>query len=352
MIKFITHKGDGCQGFFSGYVGSGRKILFVGTLGFIDLCLHFPRSLSAFENVDFLFLVEERPEVALVLKDTAARNKQVLLDFLANRKVHFETVAIVADDTANVAGRRAASVCTPFLTGGGYTDVFIDATAMSRGVCFPIIKQAYELAKRRNGANAHVVMAGRSINSIRVTSMSSDAPQYVHGFNGDMDTDDVHGAIKLWIPQLSEGAVASLNRIHRELQPDESCPILPFPSADPRRGDMLLREFQEPILNDWDVNLLDIIYAHESDPTDVCESIMRIHTSREEAFENSTQRPGRTVLSPSGTRIGSVGMLLAALRLELPVMYEENIGYTSDLPSVPELSVTPPDHLWHVWLRS
>ena len=113
-----------------------------------------------------------------------------------------------------------------------------------------------------------------------------------------------------------------------------------------------MREFQLPILNDWDVNLLDVIYAHEADPTDVCETITRIHLGRELAFRNSTDRPARTVLSPAGTRIGSVGMLLAALRLNLPIMYEESIGYTSDLSYVPELSANDPDHLWHVWLKA
>ncbi len=53
--------------------------------------------------------------------------------------------------------------------------------------------------------------------------MSSDSPQYIHGFQGDMDTDDVHAAIKLWIPQLSENAVESLNRIHRAVRPHECC---------------------------------------------------------------------------------------------------------------------------------
>lgn len=109
--------------------------------------------------------------------------------------------------------------------------------------------------------------------------------------------------------------------------------------------------FQMPILNDWDVNLLDVIYAHESDPTDVCETITRIHLGRTDAFQASIADPARTILSPAGSRIGSIGMLLASLRLELPIVYEESIGYTSSLSSVPQLPESPPDNLWHVWLK-
>lgn len=350
MMQIITHKGEECDQFFRAFLGSDKRALFIGTLGFSDLCLYFPRLLAAFPTVDFLFLVEERPEISQVLQDTATRNKGILLATLAGRAVSFDTVTIVAEDTANVAGRRATAVCRPVLD-RDYSDVIIDATAMSRGVCFPIVKQAYERSKRAGGANPHVLVAGRNQGTVKALPMSSDAPQYMHGFQDDMGTDATHGAIKLWIPQLSEGAIASLSRIHRLLQPEESCPILPFPAADPRRGDLLLREFQEPVLREWDVNLLDVIYAHESDPTDVCESILRIQVGRREAFEQATDRPDRTVLSPSGTRIGSVGMLLAALQLDLPVMYEENVGYTSDMLSVPPLPATDPDHAWHIWLR-
>lgn len=349
-MRFIANQGEECEAFFRDFIVPERRVLCIGTLGFIDLSLHYPLSLAKFPNVDFLFLVEERPEVSDVLKLAAKRNQEVLVAALAGRNYRFENVNIVAEDTANVAGRRAARVCASSLS-DGYTDVFVDASSMSRGVCFPIVKQAYEVSKRPGGGNAHIVVAGRNKGTSLATSMSSDAPQYVHGFQSDMDTDEMRSAIKLWIPQLSEGAGTSLSRIHRALGPDESCPILPFPTSDPRRSDMLMREFQLPILNEWDVNLMDVIYAHEADPTDVYETITRIHKSRADAFKYSTLRPGRTILSPAGSRIGSVGMLLAALQLDLPIMYEESIGYTSNSFSVPKLSENAPDHLWHVWLR-
>lgn len=350
---FMTNKGRECDVFFRDYLTEDRRVLFIGTLGFNDLCLEFPLFLASNPNTRFLFLVEERPEVSEILKAIAARNKDILVSEIGADRVQFQAVAIVADDTANVAGRNAVRACRGALS-GDFTDMVVDASSMSRGVCFPIVKQIFELSKATgalSGRGAHIVMAGRSQPSVRATQMSSDAPQYIHGFQGDMGTDQLDSAIKLWIPQLSEGATASLSRIHRTLRPHETCPILPFPSGDPRRGDLLLREFRAPILNDWEVNLLDVIYAHEADPTDVCETITRIHSGRAEAFSRSTTDPARTILSPAGTRIGSVGMLLAALRLDLPVIYEESIGYNSNLTTIPELPDDPPEYRWHVWLN-
>jgi len=352
MLQFISHRDDECTQFFDDYLIEGRKVLFIGTLGFNDLCLHFPSVLSQRPNIDYVFLVEERTEVSQILRDTAKRNKDFLDEALNGRHVRFLPIQVVADDTAIVAGRSAAKVGRSVL-GEGHTDVLIDATSMSRGVCFPIVKQAVEYAAKHQTTQTHVLVASRTHSNVKATSMSSDAPQYMHGFQADMSLDHSEGAIKLWIPQLAEGSIASLERIYRALKPEESCPILPFPSAVPRRGDVLLREFKEPLLNDWTVNLLDLIYAHESDPNDVCATIARIHTARHEALSRAMKHssPDRTVLSPAGTRVGSIGMLLASLRLDLPIMYEESIGYTSALSAIPALTETPPDHLWHVWLR-
>jgi hypothetical protein len=349
MSPLITHKDNECSHFFNSFLGGDQKSLLISTLGFSELCLVFPRVFAHLENVDYLFLNEERPSVAPMLVAAANRNRAVLDALLTGRSVSYETVKIVAEDMKTVAGRRAAAICGLAMQ-RGYSNIIVDVSAMSRGVYFPVVKQAFERSKFEN-FGAHVVTAESKATSIRARSMSNDSPQYIHGFHGDMETDDVHSAIKLWIPQLSENAVESLNRIHREVRPHESCPILPFPSIDPRRGDQLLREFKTQVLTDWDVNLIDLIHAHESDPNDVCETICRIHSQRREVLKGATDKPARTILSPSGSRIGSIGMLLAALRHDLPVMYEESVGYTTEQLDVPTLSEHDPDYLWHVWLR-
>ena len=346
-MQLITHKDRAeCEAFFQGYFTSSRRSLFVGTLGFNDACLYFPRLLANHPGFDFLFLIEERPEVSAILEESALRNRTELEHLLEEHTLSFETVQIIADDTASIAGRSAAAVFSRWL-GKNYTDVIVDATTMSRGVCFPMVRQAYE-----SKLQAHVVIAERMTHPLKATAMHTDSPQYMHGFQADMGTDEVTKAIKLWIPQLSENNHDSLERIFRREQPDEVAPILPFPAVDPRQGDRLLREFRELILSDWDVNLLDIIYAHESDPTDVFETIRRIHRGRLGALCGFKDTPPRTILSPSGSKMGSLGMLFAAIDLDLPVVYSETMGYRCDAETLPAVSHRMPDHMWHAWLRN
>ena len=57
-MHFIVNKGEDCAAFFGDFISGDRKILCIATLGFNDVCLHFPLALTAFPNVDFLFLVE------------------------------------------------------------------------------------------------------------------------------------------------------------------------------------------------------------------------------------------------------------------------------------------------------
>ena len=351
MLRIISHQTrTECQSFFNAYfTNPDRNVLFVGTLGFNSACLHFPELISSCQNFSpthFVFLDEVRPEVSNILGDIAASNKVRLSELLCGQKVDFDELIVVADDTANVAGRNAALIFKNKLA-PQYTDVIVDATTMSRGVCFPIVKYAFEHAIKTGSVQVHVVISEEQELPYAVESMSKDSAEYMHGFQSDMDTDEVANAIKLWLPQLSESNLASLKVIFNKLLAEEVAPILPFPARNPRRGDNLLRQFHEPVLNEWDTNLLDIIYAHESDPTDVFETIKRIEKGRSEALLPYTHR---IILSPTGRKIGSLGMLFAAIDLGLPVMYTETMGYRCDLLSIPDYIPSKPEKMWHNWL--
>lgn len=185
------------------------------------------------------------------------------------------------------------------------------------------------------------------------TSESSDRAEWMHGFQQSMGLDSTADTLKLWVPQLAERASGQMEMMYRALSSTSSvaevCPIVPFPSGRARRGDDLLFEFENDFHGEWDCSHLNVIYAHESNPLDVFKSISKMVSARKEVF-SATEQKAVTVLSPCGWRIGSLGMLLAAIDLELPMLYVESIRYNivSTIPS--RVEVQKPDHLWHILL--
>lgn len=161
-------------------------------------------------------------------------------------------------------------------------------------------------------------------------------------------------ALTLWVPQLSHDSTAQLAVMRKHLESlqvalAELCPIIPFPSLDPRRGDQLLLECRAVLQGEIGDERLNVIYAHESDPMDVFQTIARMENIRRKVF-SVTGRQAVTVLSPSGWRVGSLGMVLAAIAFNLPLLYVETISYTTSTPLPPPTDVPSADRKWHIWV--
>jgi hypothetical protein len=349
--KCYAQRGDDVLSFLEGHIMSAARVLFIGTVGIDASSLYFANHLAKCTNIDFRFLIERRRDSSKTLNEVGARHRGHLEALIPQSQLEFEDVNVVADDGATIGGRGAARAANQWHS-IGYTDVVIDATGMSRGVCFPLVKQAMERSVG-SGANVHVLMAMNNHPVIKLQSEANDRAEWMHGFQGTMGLDVSADTLKLWVPQLAEHSLPEMNTMFQQLSASapiaEVCPIVPFPSARPRRGDDLLFEFEALFLGDWESSHLNIIYAHESDPMDVFQSIVRMDAARREVFRAANQS-ATTVLSPNGWRMGSLGMLLAAIDLDLPMLYVETIAYTTDSAPPAGLSVQRPDHLWHVWL--
>ncbi|MFT4435044.1 hypothetical protein ACMX25_16840 [Caballeronia sp. 15715] len=330
---------------------NSRRVLFIGTVGIDTSSLYFATALAAGKSIDFRFMVERRRDSSKTLTNIGASHLAHLVKVIPRARIRFEDVRIVADDGATVGGRVAARAADAWYQ-EEYSDIVIDATGMSRGICFPLVKQAIERSMRSN-ANVHVLMAMNDHREVKLDSESNDRAEWMHGFQGTMGLDVSADTLKLWVPQLAEDSLPQMNTMFQALSASspvaEVCPIVPFPSARPRRGDDLLFEFGDRLLGDWESSHLNVIYAHESDPMDVYQSISRMDSARKEVFQAANQN-AITVLSPNGWRMGSLGMLLAAIDLDLPMLYVETIGYTTASAPPAGVSVSKPDHLWHVWL--
>ncbi|TSD69992.1 hypothetical protein FFI39_002560 [Janthinobacterium sp. KBS0711] len=343
----INNRGEDAVQFVSDHVANSDSVLFIGTVGIQGSSLYFAHLLAKAKNVTFKFITECRPAVSPDLENLGSLHKAELERMLPNGKLEFIDVEIISGDGATVAGRNATKAAQPWLS-QQYKDIVIDATGMSRGTCFPIVRQAMELHKEST-TNIHLLMASSDQPAVKLKSESNSHADWMHGFQEDMETYIMRDALTLWVPQLTEDSLPSMNSMFSALMPlAEVCPIVPFPSARPRRGDELLLEYFDAFESQWDATAQNVIYAHEADPMDVFRSISRMHDARLKVFPDKSQSV--TVLSPAGWRLGSLGMLLAAIDLSLPVLYVETIGYTTDSKIPESVTIPAPSKLWHVWL--
>jgi len=330
--------------YLGAYFRPEAKVLFIGNVGFSADANFCARRLAATPNVDFRFIFERRPDIPPEITSLAKAREQELRAALGSRLV-IEPIDVCASDGAPLAGRNACRQTHQWFTSTTYTDVVVDGTGMSRSTCFPVVKQMIEYG-RRDKIRVHLIVADSDGNcSVGIESISGERGDWVHGFQGEVDTDGMANALRLWVVQLKEGSGPVLNRLFTDLgTPSEVCPIVPFPAAVPTRGDRLLFDLRERWMDDWGESPLSLIYADESDPTDVYRAIVELHEARQESLSGARIQ-SVTILSPLGRRLPSVGMLLAAQAYGLPLYYLETVGYRVN-GSVERAASAEPDHLW------
>jgi hypothetical protein len=170
---------------------------------------------------------------------------------------------------SNVTSRNTRAAVTRREELAQYTDVIVDVSAMPRTVGLTAIAQLIALLDeiaQNNGpsVNLHVAVAESVASDRRHTSGSlSDTVTSLVGFSGQLTSESSANIPRVWFPVLGEGQAARLERIRAELDPDEICPTIPFPSRDPRRGDRLIEEYRQLLFDDFRVEPTNILYASE-----------------------------------------------------------------------------------------
>ena len=185
-----------------------------------------------------------------------------------------------------------------------------------------------------------------------IRGIAHDVPAPLHGFRGTLGLDVSRGAVKLWLPQLVPGRRVALDRLHRSINPAEVFPVLPFPSVQPRLGDALVEEYREELISAWEVDLRNCVYAAENDPLDLYRTASRLNQARQRIFAEAGG--SLLILSPTGTKLLSIGALLAALESDMPVVLPESVAYEVRDAAAFEASLNSREALTlvHVWLHA
>nr|VFK54611.1 MAG: hypothetical protein BECKTUN1418F_GA0071002_104820 [Candidatus Kentron sp. TUN]VFK57847.1 MAG: hypothetical protein BECKTUN1418E_GA0071001_104720 [Candidatus Kentron sp. TUN] len=175
-------------------------------------------------------------------------------------------------------------------------------------------------------------------------SSNHDKATPIHGFHGPDELDEDRDKARLWIPHFSPEKRTAIQDIYKKIKTAQGldiCPVLPFPAADPRTADEDAIEFLDEF-QDWRIDARHILHAAQDDPLDLYRQILTVHRTRERVFEGL--QGSQTILSPAGSKILSLGFLLAALDYDLPVIYVESTHY--QLKPDTEESMK----LLHLWL--
>jgi hypothetical protein len=92
-----------------------------------------------------------------------------------------------------------------------------------------------------------------------------------------------------------------------------------------------------------------VVYASEKNPLFLYRLIHRIHNSRSRVFGDGKSM---LVLSPVGSKALSIGALMAAYEVDLPVLYVESMGYGFAGDDSDDLGLSVPilGEIVHVWL--
>lgn len=326
------------------FADTARRAVVIAGAGFDPRSTRATRLLSEVltDRLRGVFLREQRAGGQSALSGMADANTATLTELVPRSRV--ATFPVFSTDNATVGGRRALDALkTERWT--DVTDIVVDLSAISVGVAFPLVKRVLDLA-RKHRRNLHVVVTDDPSVDDEIEGISSEKAETLFGFKGQLGLHDTSDVTILWLPQLTARRRKALGRVYATLTEDQEvdvCPLLPFPARDPRRGDGLIEVFQEEFESVWRVDARDLIYVDERRPVDLYRSVLDIDDARRRVFRKLGG--SLTVLSPFGSKVQSLGALMAALERDFPVMYVETLAYTSTP------SVVDEGELVHVWLH-
>lgn len=342
-LNYVMESGLPLRRFWQAYLRAGRDVLFVLGKGFDPrTCLGLGSFIEAGgtgkRNVIAIEFDEGASSPSKAYEELVRANWTELERQVAGRgTLSAKPLKMWSDDGRRIGSRSSAGLFRSLRDFVGYTDIFLDISALPRGIYFPLIaKILYLLDKGTEEGiekpNFHVVVAENPALDRRILDEGvDDTATYVHPFRGGLEMEATADHPKVWIPVLGERQIPQLERIYDLVMPDEIAPLLPFPSLNPRRSDDLMLEYRELLFDRLRVEPKNFIYGSERNPFEVYRQIRRAVLHYREALE--PLGGCKAVLSALSTKLLSVGALLVAYELkqagvDVGIAHVECQGYT------------------------
>lgn len=242
-----------------------------------------------------------------------------------------------------------------------FDDVVVDISAMPRMVAMTtvaiLLHHLDGVARQEAGQNVNLhVTTAESVSADLGAARGSlrDGVTLVLGFSGQLEAQTTQNWPRVWFPVLGEGQRERLSLIRDFLNPDEICPVIPFPTRAPRRGDEIVGEHRDLLFDDFQIEPANILLACEYNPFEAYKQIFVSMDRYRRALK--TLGGCKAFVSPLSSKLLSIGVLLACYDhrfgdvpgqpLDVGIPYVETAVYGD-----PEQGSDAEFELYSMWIR-
>lgn len=217
-----------------------------------------------------------------------------------------------------------------------YGRIIIDISSMPQSIFINLINYMIKESGKQGTIKLDIITCENSeLDDAIVPTGLSDSAKSLIGFDtfsSDLESDE--NPIPVLIPLLGKSCKEELERLFSSLSPIEICPVLPFPSKNPRRSDEILSTLGRSLFESFSVNTSNIVYVAEQNVFDVY--IKLFETIKHYQKVLSIIGNPRFYISIGSSKLIGLGALLASRELrsqEITVTFAtvENSGYKFDI---------------------
>ena len=261
-----------------------------------------------------------QPELSEYAKNNLEEVKSLLAGKCEMNFIDTEFEEEDRDSTAPSASDKAADFARE-IDMSEIDSLIVDISALPQGLYFPLLEVL--VGQRCNDfQDSHTslyvfvsenVELDRHIAALELQEDAYLVPPFRSALTGTEDSRPI-----IWFPVLGEDEAEQISRVEKLLPPRverEVCPVLPMPSSNPRRADMLIREYETFLQDSWLIDSRSFIYSDEQNPFHLYEQLSKAALRYREAL--SDLGGCRAVISCHSSKLLSLGALLAASELNM-----------------------------------
>ncbi|HEY5592592.1 MAG TPA: hypothetical protein VIK55_16450 [Paludibacter sp.] len=367
--NYFLKSGSEFAPFWENYLSEGKRdILFIMGMGFdprtnLGIKTIYSIKSEGIKSTVVLQYYIQKEDIGTQNDPHVQVHLTELTDFLEAKSLPIFTEKNIvqrSDDNKSIASINATQSFTEadFID---YSDVIVDISAMPRGIFLPLLNKLMIVISDwnlncdpANKKNLHVIVTENADLDSKIHDRGeAEDGIFIHSL-GVTDTSKTKQHKEVWIVLIGEGQTKQYDKIRKDIDPAEICPVLPFPSKDLKRADRLIIEYQDLLFNDESFDPKNIIYAHEENPFQVYRlmrrAILRYHESL------SILSGCKIIVSVFSSKLLTIGAFLAVYEAKANgknagIKHVESLGHLLDTDAENVLDdILKKNNLVEIWV--